>query len=366
MFEISIQNEVFLPALMAISGAVDKKQSLPILGNFLLNLSDGNLKITATDLEIEMTASMPYSSEDHFQTTIPARKLMDILRSLDTNDLRFRFEDNKATVLSGRSKFRLSTLSAKAFPESEQKSVLQTFTVARETLLLLLQSTQFAMAQQDVRIFLNALYLEFMHNTLFAVATDGHRMAIRNQAIEHDGEPLQALLPRRAVQEMIRLLASIDEDHIEISFGKGFFRMNSAMVSFMTRLTEAKFPPFRKAIPQRHERFITVEKDILKRALHRMAILAHEKSRAVVLDVNQGELALIARNQEQEEAQEIIEATLDCSDISVGLNANYLLDVLGILPEGPVKLSLSNPDSSILIESPIDSQYQYVLMPMKI
>lgn len=366
MFEISIQNEVFLPALMAISGAVDKKQSLPILGNVLLHLSGGNLKITATDLEIEMTATLPYAHEDDFQTTIPARKLIDILRSLDSDDLRFRFEDTKATVLSGRSKFRLSTLSAAAFPESEQKTVLQTFSIARETLLSLLQSTQFAMAQQDVRIFLNALYLEFMNNTLFAVATDGHRMAIRNQSIEHDGEPLQALLPRRAVQEMIRLLAGTDEDRIEISFGKGFFRMKSDLVSFMTRLTEAKFPPFRKAIPQRHERFIVVEKDILKRALHRMAILAHEKSRAVILEVANGELALIARNQEQEEAQEIIEATLDSTDISIGLNANYLLDVLSTLPEGPVKLSLSTPDSSILIESPLDSEYQYILMPMKI
>jgi DNA polymerase-3 subunit beta len=221
------------------------------------------------------------------------------------------------------------------------------------------------MSQQDVRVFLNGLYLEFEPNQISAVATDGHRMAIsRYECLNQSQSKL--LLPKRAVQELLRVLQGINDEQVVLSAGKAHFKLVSSQFTFLSKLIEARFPPYAKVIPKNQDKYIVVDSLALKRALTRIIILAHEKSKAVTFHLQPGLLTLIANNNEQEEAVETLEAEINGDELKIGLNAAYLLDVLNHFNEGKVRLSMSNPDTSILVESLLHETYLYILMPMKI
>ncbi|MDI9817987.1 MULTISPECIES: DNA polymerase III subunit beta [unclassified Legionella] len=368
MFDLTLAKDQLLTPLLIVSGAVDKKQSLAILSNILLCLNDNQLRLTATDLEMEITARI-YCDLSHSagRITVPAKKFIDIIRSLDDEaTATITLKGDIVIISAGRSQFKLATLPADNFPVSEDELSEVELTLPRLAFITLLQSTHFAMSQHDVRIFLNGLLLELNPQAITAVATDGHRMAVSKLACDSISAHHRFLLPKKGVQEMLRLLNNSDEEHIAVSAGKGHFKLSTQEYTFQSRLIEARFPPYIKAIPKSQDKFILVDRDILKRALARIVILAHEKSRAVVLHMQSGSLTLIANNQEQEEAMEILEAHTDGSEIKIGVNAGYLLDVLNFLGEGLVRLSMTNADSSILVESIEDENYQYVIMPMKI
>lgn len=367
MFEFTIKKEDLLPSLLTVAGAVDKKQSLAILSNFFLKLSDGLLYVTATDLEIEISAQVMCQSEHNSGAiTVPAKKFIDIIRSLDEETSPVvRLNDSLLTIKQGRSSFKLTTLPAENYPLSEDECNEVELTLPRLVLLQLLQSTHFAMAQQDVRVFLNGLYVDFEPNFISAVATDGHRMAICRYPCSNPGEK-KLLLPKKGVQELLRLLNSIDDEEIVLAAGKSHFKLVTRQFVFLSKLIEARFPPYGKAIPKNQDKQILIECTVLKRALSRIVILAHEKSKAVMLHVQPGMLTLIANNNAQEEAVESLIAETQGDELKIGLNATYLLDVLSHFGEGQIRLSLSNTDSSILIESLNDDHYQYIIMPMKI
>ncbi|KTD17873.1 DNA polymerase III subunit beta [Legionella jordanis] len=368
MFELTLSRNHLLNPLLAVAGAVDKKQSLAILSNILLYWANDQLRLTATDLEMEITARIDCASHgSSAKITVPAKKFIDIMRSLD-EDATPTISSKAGTVIisCGRSQFKLATLPAEDFPSSDNDVSDIELTVARQDLIHLLQSTHFAMSQHDVRIFLNGLLLELDSQVITAVATDGHRMAVCRLPCDAVDSHQRFLLPRKSVQEMLRLLNSIEDEHIAISAGKGHFKLDSREFSFQSRLIEARFPPYAKAIPKQQDKFVLVDRDLLKRALSRIMILAHEKSRAVILHMQSGTFTLIANNQEQEEATETLEAHTDGNEIKIGINASYLLDVLNYFDEGLVRLSMSAMDSSILVESLQDEQYQYIIMPMKL
>lgn len=367
MFEFAIKKEDLLTPLLTVAGAVDKKQSLAILSNFLFKLADGQLLITATDLEIEISAQVTCESQQSTGTiTVPAKKFIDIIRSLDDEaSPRLRVENGILTIKQGRSSFKLTTLPADSYPVSEDECNEVELSVPRLVLLQLLQSTHFAMSQQDVRIFLNGLFLDFEPNLISAVATDGHRMAIcRHQCMNTSEKKL--LVPKKGIQELLRLLNSIEDEHVLLAAGKSHFKLVSKQFVFLSKLIEARFPPYSKAIPRNQDKHILIDCAILKRALSRIVILAHEKSKAVMLHLQPGLLTLIANNNEQEEAVESLVAETQGEELKIGLNATYLLDVLSHFGEGQVRLSLSTMDSSILIESLVNEDYQYIIMPMKI
>lgn len=368
MFNLAIAKTELLPRLLMAAGAVDKKQSLAILSNFLLTIQDGYLSITATDLEIEivtkLACGLDYSGS---QITVPAKKFIDIVRSLDDEVIaKIQYLENTIVIKAGQGKFKLATLPAAQFPLSQYQSPEVTLTVAKIQFINLLQSTYFAMSQQDVRIFLNGLLLEIVDNQLITVATDGHRMAICKLALETQLPHLRLLLPRKAVLEVLRLLNSIADEIITITAGKNYFSVICQNYTFTSKLIEARFPAYTKAIPRENDKFIIVDKAPLKRALSRIIILAHEKSRAVLMHVQSQGLMLVANNQEQEEATETIKANVDGAELKIGINASYLLDVLAYLPDGLVRLSMSAANRSILIESLENEYYQYIIMPMKL
>ncbi len=368
MFELTLSKEQMLAPLMTVAGAVDKKQSLPILSHILLKLAPNTLVLTATDLEIEMTARLSCIHEEApADITIPAKKIIDIVRSLEDGDVfSIHCKDSGVTVKSGRSQFKLATLPAAHFPDFGDEQADLELTVPRLQLIHLLQSTQFAMSQQDVRVFLNGLLLEIDNQNITAVATDGHRMAICRMPYNSNTELQRFLVPKKGIQELLRLLNSIDDEQVVIAAGKGHFKLLTRAYSFSSKLIEARFPPYIKAIPKQQDKTILVFRDSLKRALSRIMILANEKSRAVLLHMQAGLFTLVANNQDQEEASETLETETSGEEIKIGFNASYLLDVLSILPEGMVRISMSTTDQSLLVESVHDESYQYIIMPMKL
>jgi len=367
MFEFQLAKNELLAPLLMVAGAVDKRQSLAILSNILLKTDQQQLILTATDLEIEISAYLVCSSSAEEQITVPAKKFIDIVRSLDDDAVAgIKFQASTVVIKAGRSQFKLATLPATDFPAIGQDSAEVELEVSRVQLIHLLQSTHFAMSQQDVRIFLNALLFEFDTNCITTVATDGHRMAICKLPCETNNLQQKLLLPKKGVQEMLRLLGIIADETVTLSVGKSHLRLKTEKYLFTSKLVEARFPPYTKAIPRDNDKFVLVDKDQLKRALSRIVILAHEKSKAVLLHIQESTLTLIANNHEQEEATETIEAQVDGNELKIGINASYLLDVLNFLPEQYVRLSLSTTDRSILVESLQDEQYQYIIMPMKL
>lgn len=367
MFQLSIKKEELLPPLLTVFGAVDKKQSLVILSNFLLKVSGGILAVTATDLEIEISAQVPCEHHDSSGSiTVPAKKLIDIIRSLDENAIPdITFDNGILSIKQGRSSFKLATLPSENYPVSQDECNEVEITIPRLIFLQLLQSTHFAMSQQDVRVFLNGLFLDFEPNLITAIATDGHRMAINRHQCANVGHA-KLLLPKKGVQELLRLLNSIDDETVLLAAGKSHFKLITSQFVFLSKLIDARFPPYTKAIPRDQDKQIIIDCATLKRSLTRIVILAHEKSKAVMLHLQPNQLTLIANNNEQEEAIDTLVAETHGEELKIGLNATYLLDVLTHFNDGMIRLSLSNTDSSILIESVLNENYQYIIMPMKI
>ena len=367
MFELVIKKEDILSPLLTVAGAVDKKQSLAILSNFLLKLTQGVLHITATDLEIEISAQVVCESNQlEGAITVPAKKFIDIIKSLEeSTNPKIVYDNGIVSIKEGRSSFKLATLPAEHFPASEDECNEVELPISRLDLLHLLQSTHFAMSQQDVRVFLNGLFLDFEPNLISSVATDGHRMAInRYPCVVNANNKL--LIPKKGVQELLRLLNSIDDEQVLLAAGKSQVKLITKQFVFSSKLIEARFPPYARAIPKNQDKSILIDCATLKRSLSRTIILAHEKSKAVMLHLQAGQLTLIANNNEQEEAVESLQAETQGEELKIGINATYLLDVLNHFGDGMVRLSMSTTDSSILIESVANETYQYIIMPMKL
>ncbi|HBI21506.1 MAG TPA: DNA polymerase III subunit beta [Legionella sp.] len=368
MFELTISKQQLLTPLLTVAGAVDKKQSLTILSNILLKLVDNQLCLTATDLEMEITCRIPcITQQNEGVITIPVKKMIDIIRSLeDDAHPTISFKSGVVSIKQGRSQFKLTTLPADDYPVSQDELNEVEFSVSRAAFVHLLQSTHFAMSQQDVRVFLNGMLLEIDAQSIVAVATDGHRMAICRLPCPLGNQHHRLLLPRKGVQEILRLLNNVADEQIIVAAGKNHFKLVTSQYTFSSKLIEARFPPYLRAIPKEQDKQVIIDRDLLKRALSRIIILANEKLRAVLLHIQPQQLTLIANNQEQEEAIESVPAETHGDEMTIGINASYLLDVLNHLSEGLVRLSFSNTDSSILVELVSDDGYQYIIMPMKI
>lgn len=369
MFELTILRQDLLAPLLIVVGAIGKKQLNPLLSHILLTLSDNQLLLTATDLEIEITARIPcVTTQSEGSITVPAKKIVDIIRSLEDNaNPCLRLDEGVISIREGRSLFKLATLPAENYPRTQDEMSDLELTVPTVAFTRLLQSTHFALSQQDVRVFLNCLLLEVESTGLTAVGTDGHRMAIARLPMELSYASQQRLLiPRRGIQEMLRLIAPLAEEHVTLSAGKNHIKLITNQYTFISKLVESRFPLYSKAIPRDQDKHIEIEKEILKRSLLRIVILAHEKSRAIMLHIQPGLITLVANNQEKEEAVESLEAQTIGEELKIGINATYLLDVLGFFDEGMIRLSFSTTDSSILVTSLHDNNYQYIIMPMKL
>ena len=363
----TIKREDLLGPLQHVIGAVERRQTLPILGNVLFKSTPSDLSLTATDLEIEMVASVNSDSSEEFQTTIPARKLLDICKALpESSSIEFSIEDSRVTLKSSRSRFTLASLPAKDFPGLDEIEAQQTFSIAQDKLKHLFDKTAFAMAQQDVRYYLNGILLELTAEKIRLVATDGHRLALSETELDTGVEAdKQLIIPRKAVLELGRLLDSSDKEATCV-LSQNHMRVETGTLVFTTKLIDGKFPDYQRVIPVDGNKTMEVERETLKQALSRISILSNEKYRGIRLSLSDGNLSIQANNPDQEEAEEELQVDYDEAEMEIGFNVTYLIDVLNVLDSEKVQVKLKDANSSAIISNSEDDTSLYVVMPMRL
>lgn len=364
----SVSRDALLKPLQLVAGVVERRQTLPVLSNVLIQLEGDRLSLTGTDLEVEIVGRIQLEQVgDAGEITVPARKLVDICRSLpDGAQIEFFEDGQKLVVKSGRSRFSLSTLPANDFPNVEDGPSDLQFSCPQSDIKRLIDRTAFAMAQQDVRYYLNGMLWEVTQGQLRVVSTDGHRLALctRPLAIE-TAQKIQAILPRKGVIELARLLS--DGDHIaEIKLGASHIRATTADFTFTSKLVDGKFPDYERVLPKGGSRVVIGVRDELKQAFGRTAILSNEKYRGVRLQLEPGQLTIVANNPEQEEAEETVTVDYNGESMEIGFNVSYLLDVANVLNTENIKITLADSNSSALLEEPENGDSAYVVMPMRL
>lgn len=363
-----IKREDLLEPLQKVIGAVERKQTLPILGHVLLQSRDGQASLTATDLEIELTAKLkPEYSEEDFSTTLPARKLLDIVKALpDQAEITLASEDGRIRITSGKSRFTLGSLQASDFPRIEDIQPHSQFSLPQKVLKKLIDKTAFAMALQDVRYYLNGMLMELGDKGIRLVATDGHRLALSEEpgslGISSDR---QIIIPRKGVLELGRLLNN-DDTHAELLISQNHLRVQTPDLVFTSKLIDGKFPDYNRVIPEDGNLVMTVDRDVLKQSLHRISILSNEKYRGINLSLNENSLGIRAHNPDQEEAEEEITVDYHETPMEIGFNVTYLLDVLSVLDSDQVLVNLKDSNSSCIIRASDNDNFRYVVMPMRI
>lgn len=365
--KIVTNREDLLKPLMMVGGVVEKRQTLPILANILINANKDVLKITATDLEVELKTQASVQQGEEFDFTLPARKLIDICRALpDDSTISIDLSGEKAVITAGRSRFTLGVLPAKDYPSIEIEGAIRGFKVQEGALKRLIEKTQFAMAQQDVRYYLNGMLLEMSSGILRAVATDGHRLALCEES-EGMGEfeEFQIIIPRKAVLELGRMLEDSDRE-IAVEVGTNNIRIIMGETVFTSKLIDGKFPDYRKVIPDGTDKHVLIDRDVMKQALNRTSILSNEKYRGIRFNFEANNLELLAHNPEQEEAKEELEIEYDGEKLVIGFNVGYLIEVLSVIDDKNVVLELKDENSSCLIKGVTNDSSRYVVMPMRI
>jgi len=341
---------------------------LPVLSNVLLVVQGQQLSLTGTDLEVELVGRVQLEEPaEPGEITVPARKLMDICKSLPNDVLiDIKVDEQKLLVKAGRSRFTLSTLPANDFPTVEEGPGSLTCNLEQSKLRRLIERTSFAMAQQDVRYYLNGMLLEVSRNTLRAVSTDGHRLALCSMSapIEQDDRH-QVIVPRKGILELARLLTD-PEGMVSIVLGQHHIRATTGEFTFTSKLVDGKFPDYERVLPKGGDKLVVGDRQALREAFSRTAILSNEKYRGIRLQLAAGQLKIQANNPEQEEAEEEISVDYEGSSLEIGFNVSYLLDVLGVMTTEQVRLILSDSNSSALLQEAGNDDSSYVVMPMRL
>lgn len=368
MLLIKSQRDNILTPLQSVCGIVEKRHTLPILSNVLIEKSGDQLTLLATDIEIQIkTHTGGAEGAEKTAVTVGARKLQDILRSLpDSAEVSLELSDKRMQVRAGKSHFNLQTLPAEDYPRMAQAGSEQTgLQLTQKQFKRLIGLVQYAMAQQDIRYYLNGLLLVVTGNEIRVVATDGHRLAYASEQLGESKQRAEVILPRKTVLELSRLLADNDEAlDIRLAPNQATFRFGD--IELVSKMIDGKFPDYERVIPQNHTKVITLPRTVLLQSLHRAAILTNEKFRGVRLVLAPGSLKIISSNADQEEAQEELEISYDAEALDIGFNVTYLLDVLNNVTNDDVELRLADANSSALITLPGNERFKYVVMPMRI
>ena len=366
---VQIERDALLKPLQAVTGIVEKRHTLPILSNVLIERKQGSLTMVATDLEIQVAARMELGKGPGEDTglTVSARKLQEILRALpDGSEAALEVQNNRLQVRSGKSRFNLQTLPvgdfpAMAEPEAAQAKVSMPQKALRELLLLV----QYAMAQQDIRYYLNGLLLVLEGGQVKVIATDGHRLSYAARPLGQSQEKREVILPRKAVLELSRLLADSDEP-VTIDIFGAVVRFGFGSTVLTTKIIDGKFPDYTRLVPTNYQKKFSIQRQALLQSLQRAAILSNEKFRGVRWVVAAGSLRISCTNNDQEEAQEELEITYGGDALDIGFNITYVLDVLNNVQSDAVECAFGDANSSMLVTVPDNTEFRYVVMPMRI
>jgi DNA polymerase-3 subunit beta len=366
--KISMERNQLLTPLQVAHAVVERRQTLPILANVLITATEHGFRLSATDLEVELSVPGTFEScTGPGATTLPARKLLDLCRALpDGTRLTIETTGDRATVRAGRSRFSLSTLPAAEFPAIDVNGDVLELELPQNELRRAIESTHFAMAQQDVRYYLNGMLLEIQDGRARLVATDGHRMAVTELPVSApEGTNRRIIVPRKTVIEALRLLAD-DSGPAKLSIGNDHLTLAAADVVFKSKVIDGSFPDYERVIPRNQDKVLDVDRLALRDAMGRVAIFANEKYRSVRLQLQSGLLRLSANNTENEEAEDELEVDYSGAELEIGFNVSYLIDVLNALRSASVRLHLSDSGSSCLITEPAGGAGRYVIMPMRL
>lgn len=367
--KISLSRENLLRALQTVAGVVEKRQTMPILGNVLLQVQQNTLTVTASDLEIETRVQTELESSDgDFAITLPAIKLMTIVRSLpDGLTIVMNFDEGRCDLAAGRSRFKLSTLPATDYPTIDLTQTEISLALQQHQLKQLIQHSAFAMANQDVRFYLNGMLFDINQNTLRVVATDGHRLSTCSTQLSTEGlTSTQAILPRKGVLELQKLMSD-DESLIEFALAKNYLTVQLENTVFTCKLVDGRFPDYRRVIPQTNDQFIQTDRELLRNLLQRAAILSNDKFKGIRFVLAPNLLAVHAQNSEQDESHEDMAIDYQGPEMEIGFNVNYLLDVLNSMSDDLVTLRLKDANSSCLFDTETDVlSCQHVIMPMRL
>jgi len=363
----TIHRDSLVGPLQLVCGAVERRQTLPVLSNVLLVLEGTTLSLTATDLEVELIAKIELTEvTEGGEITIPARKFLDICKSLPSENIEFILNNQKVSLRCGRNKFLLMTLPASEFPAVEESVGTHDFSLQQSSLKSMMDQTAFAMAQQDVRYYLNGMLFEISDQNLKAVATDGHRLAICDLKTNYKAEiKTEAIIPRKGIQELMRLLDS-SESEVAITLGTNHLRVATDGFIFTSKLIDGRFPEYDRVLPKNGDRTLIANRESLKDSFSRAAILCNEKYRGVKIGLIDNLLKIHANNPEQEEAEIEMQVEFDGDELEIGFNVSYLLDVLNTMKCEKVKWTLGDSNSSALIEDAEEGNSLYVVMPMRL
>ena len=368
MIVLKATQDRVLSVLQSVSGIVERRHTLPVLANVLIRKSGSSLQLTTSDLEIQIRTHADLGGDaGQFSTTVGARKLIDILRSMPADQtVSLESSQNKLVLKGGKSRFTLQTLPAEDFPlVQESPNFGPVFSVPQKTLQGLLQQVSFSMAVHDIRYYLNGILFVAEGKQLSLVATDGHRLAYASATLDVEVPRQEVILPRKTVLEMLRLLSD-KEGAIDMQFANNQAKFVFDGMEFVTKLVEGKFPDYNRVIPKNHKNTITLGRVPLLACLQRTAILTSEKFKGVRLNLEPGLLRVASNNAEQEEAVDELEIDYSGDAIEIGFNVTYLIDVLTNMEQDMVRMDLADSNSSVLITIPEQSSFKYVVMPMRI
>lgn len=368
MIVLKAPQEKLLGALQAVSGIVERRHTLPILANVLMRKSGESIEFTTSDLEIQVrTSAVLGGDEGTLSTTVGSRKMIDILKSLPSDQIvTLSSSGNKLTLQAGKSRFTMQTLPADDFPlVNEAVDFGPAFGVPQKVLKSLIDQVHFAMAVHDIRYYLNGILFVAEGHTLTLVATDGHRLGLAQATLETEIPKQEVILPRKTVLELARLLGNVDEP-IEMRFAGNQAKFSFAGLEFVTKLVEGKFPDYNRVIPKNHKNAVILGRAPLLSSLQRAAILTSEKFKGVRVNLEPGALRIASSNAEQEEAKEELEIDYAGDTIEIGFNVTYLMDALNNIDQDMVRIELQDGNSSALITVPEQPGFKYVVMPMRI
>ncbi|HSI28637.1 MAG TPA: DNA polymerase III subunit beta [Methylophilus sp.] len=366
--QIKISREVLLKPLNNVTGIVERRHTLPILSNLLINIKQQEMHLTATDLEMQISLKVNSGVEGELSTTISAKKLLDICRSLPENtSIEMNNQDNRITLKAGKSRFNLQTLPSADYPLMSKASGQNiSFSLAQSELKRLLKQVEFAMAQQDIRYYLNGLLLEVQGNQLHVVGTDGHRLSYTNTTLDQEFEKTEVILPRKTVLELTKLLDEQSDSPVVIDLLNGQVSFEFGDIQLISKVIDGKFPDYNRVIPSGHQNNFEVNRQEILSALQRASILSNEKYRSIRMVITDGQLKLISTNTEQEEAEEELDINYSKAPLDIGFNVTYLIDVLNNLGDENIQFAFADANSSCLITTASDTNYKYVVMPMRI
>ncbi len=365
--QIKINREILLKPLTNVSSIVERRHTLPILSNLLVEAKNNSIQLTATDLEMQISLNIESKFTGELSTTISAKKLLDICRSLPEGvDIDMVSNDSRITVKTGKSRFNLQTLPAADYPVMSKAVGTGTeINISQIALKKLLKQVEFAMAQQDIRYYLNGLLLEVNENKLNVVGTDGHRLSFTSTTLNKNYEKTEVIIPRKTVVELIKLLDD-SEDEVLIEINAGQVNFGFSDIRLISKVIDGKFPDYNRVIPVGHQNTFSVNRVGVLTAMQRASILSNEKYRGIRMVLSNNNLKLISTNTEQEEAEEELEIDYAKDGIDIGFNVTYLIDVLNNVSDETINFSFADANSSCLVTVPNDESYKYVVMPMRI